>query len=230
MGAPGGDDAPPPLGHKDREPGRSAPGMYARVNEIQGCPVSWRNFAWRWQKDNANDPIVCLDHHFLCCIFRILHARYEARMADEGAPPAEPPLGDEGVDVLVWNVLVRYGGKSADIDNSGHTTQHEMTALARLLRLQKTYDAHPDIDDGTALCAALNYFNGVSTQAEMEANFARELELDADLAELHHSAPDVPATARNLGLERARNLHGALLEAPDDAMPHTSELSYCGTL
>ncbi|KAH8051514.1 hypothetical protein JL722_10686 [Aureococcus anophagefferens] len=230
MGAPGGDDAPPPLGHKDREPGRSAPGMYARVNEIQGCPVSWRNFAWRWQKDNANDPIVCLDHHFLCCIFRILHARYEARMADEGAPPAEPPLCDEGVDVLVWNVLVRYGGKSADIDNSGHTTQHEMTALARLLRLQKTYDAHPDIDDGTALCAALNYFNGVSTQAEMEANFARELELDADLAELHHAGPDVPATARNLGLERARSLHGALLEAPDDAVPSSHELSYCGTL
>ncbi|KAH8045575.1 hypothetical protein JL722_14156 [Aureococcus anophagefferens] len=114
---------------------------------------------WGWRKDNANDPIVCLDHHFLCCIFRILHARYEARMADEGAPPAEPPLCDEGVDVLVWNVL-------------------------------KTYDAHPDIDDGTALCAALNYFNGVSTQAEMEANFARELELDADLAELHHAGPD----------------------------------------
>ncbi|KAH8073894.1 hypothetical protein JL721_2444 [Aureococcus anophagefferens] len=179
-----------------------------RSGRAGGCPVSWRNFAWRWQKDNANDPIVCLDHHFLCCIFRILHARYEARMADEGAPPAEPPLCDEGVDVLVWNVLVRYGGKSADIDNSGHTTQHEMTALARLLRLQKTYDAHPDIDDGTALCAALNYFNGVSTQAEMEANFARELELDADLAELHHAGPD----------------------APDDAVPSSHELSYCGTL
>ena len=44
--------------------------MYARVNEIQGCPVSWRNFAWRWQKDNANAPIVCLDHDFLCCIFQ----------------------------------------------------------------------------------------------------------------------------------------------------------------
>ena len=75
-----------------------------------------------------------------------------------------------------------------------------------------------------------NDFNSVSTQAEMEANFARELELDADLAELHHSAPNVPATARNLGLERARNLQGALLEAPDDAVPSSHELSYCGTL
>ncbi|KAH8095740.1 hypothetical protein JL720_3064 [Aureococcus anophagefferens] len=176
------DDAPAARSHKGREVGRAAPHLYARVNEVAGCPVSWRIFAWRWQKDLPDDPIVCLDHHFMRCVFHVLHKRYETRMEREGAPPPEPPLSDAGVDVVVWNVMVRYGTLSADVDQNGTVTPQELAALTRLLRLQKAYDENPDLDDGAALCAALNYFNGASTKREMEANFARELDLHADLA------------------------------------------------
>ncbi|KAH8043545.1 hypothetical protein JL720_17376 [Aureococcus anophagefferens] len=74
------DDAPAARSHKGREVGRAAPHLYARVNEVAGCPVSWRIFAWRWQKDLPDDPIVCLDHHFMRCVFHVLHKRYETRM------------------------------------------------------------------------------------------------------------------------------------------------------
>ena len=73
-----------------------------------------------------------------------------------------------GLDVLVWNLLIRYGGPNADIDDNGFCDKSEETALKRLLALQHALHDADDIPDDVVVCTAFNLFTGAASVHEMK--------------------------------------------------------------
>ena len=143
--------------------------MYGGANTVQAPPISWHFMPWRPQKGPGGDePFLVFDHVLLRCAIRLVHDRYEARMRREGAEPADPPLSDHGLDVLVWNLLIRYGGPTADIDDNGFCDKSEETALKRLLAFQHALHDADNVPDDVVVCTAFNFFMGAADVREMK--------------------------------------------------------------